>query len=246
MRYLIKPKLGVWVASSLPEEELRDKIVRADVCISDLDETDAHSPAKKLVLENFWRRFFSDEKYCRWASRGILAKIRGKNRGEDEDAASELWKNYVGLFLPKEIRKNIAEEKFPPEKVKEMVYPGVAKFYSLLEAKKYYASRNLAEIVQQFGEPLGFDYCFGEQYDKWRFMENFVFNHPHFRKYIVKGDSEEDMEMKKLLDSCVRSRKIDYCIGIFRADQPSKEFHGFEVETGRNLEGLVEVVWGKG
>lgn len=241
MKYLVEPHKKIWVASKLPEEELRQKIVEADVCLSDLDDTDTHSPAKMLAMENFCSRFLTDEKYRSWA-----CQCMGVNFWDKEDkSASELWKNYVGVFLPPRIRKSIAEDKFPPAKVREMLYPGVAKFYSLLEARKYYVSRNIVEVIQQFAEPLGFDDCFGEQYDKWQFTENFVANHPQFRRYIVKGDSEEDHEMKKLLDSCVRGRKIQYCVGIYRADKPSREYHGFEVETGKDLNGLVELVWGK-
>ncbi len=239
--YLIKPKKGVWVASRLFESELRQKLREADVCVSDLDGTDASSPARMLATENFLSRFFNDRNYRSWAYRSIRAKINQPGKRAD----SRLWQDYIERFLPPAVRREVAEKMFPPTKIRKILYPGVARFYSLLEARKYYLSRNIVEVVQQFGGRLGFDGCFGEQYNKWQSMENFIRSYPEFSRYVIRGDSDEDGEMKDVLDSAVRSRKIKYCLSLYRADRPLEEEHGFDAETGKDLNGLVELLWGK-
>lgn len=241
MEFLRAPLKGVWLAARISEEDLRKKVLNADVCISDLDDTDAYSPAKKLARSDFWPRLVGNKKYRSWLRQVAQAKIRM----EGKEAESHLWQEYVKLFLPKWLRKRIAEEMFPPEVVKKMLFPGVENFYSLLKTNKVYASRNIVEVVEQFGNVLGFDENYGELYDKKKFVENFVQQHPQFQRYIIKGDSEEDKEIKNVLQSCERSKKIEYCLSLYRADKPMKENHGFGVEHGKDLSDVIEIVWGK-
>ncbi len=237
MRY-IQQSPDRWVGFSGLEHELCNKVLHADACLSDLDDTDARSPAKQIAQQNWKSRFLSDKAYRRWFLRtGWHYLLNGKS------SESARWKEYVDTFL----REGSGWNKDALSKVAELLdaggverslFPGVPEFYTLLSADKFYISRNISFVTETYGQRLGFRRTFSEVYQKWEFTEGFVHNHPQYQRYLVRGDSDEDREMQDVLRSKARARKIDYVIGICVTQNRGKN-HGFEIETSRNQQELV-------
>jgi len=221
------------------EEELFQRVLHADACLSDLDDTDAASPAKSIALHNWRSRLWNDFGYLCWfVETGWHYLFNGNN------AESERWRKYVDLFIKNKGGNTEAlaqiDRLIDTSHITASLFPGVAEFYDLLPAKKYYVSRNIPLIVQKYGQHLGFRDTFGEVYDKAQFVEGFVREHVNFQHYAVRGDSKEDKEVLDILQSCVRSLRIKSVVGIFVAGNRTNP--GFEIETSRNQTGLVELL----
>ncbi len=224
------------------EEELFPRVLHAEVCLSDLDDTDAASPAKLIALQDWKSRLWNDFNYFSWfMETGWHYLFNGNN------VESERWRKYVDTFLKNDSRENAEaiatiDRLLNPEQVQSSLFPGVEEFYSLLSAEKYYVSRNLPAIVQKYGQHLGFLDNYGEIYDKRKFTENFIRNHPRFQRYLMRGDSEGDREMLEVLYSYARRRVIKEATGIYVTQKKWGRNHGFEIETSRNQTGLVELL----
>ena len=229
-----------WVKVRGIEEGLFQKVIHADACLSDLDDTDAASPAKFIALHDLRSRLWKDFNYLSWfAETGWHYLFNGNN------VESQRWKKYVDTFLKdqggwKPDALEQIDQLFDAQHITASIFPGVAEFYSLLKAEKYYVSRNLALIVEKYGQKLEFKIGYGEVEQKGNLVENFVQEHPSFQHYIVRGNSDEDKEMLDVLQSSLRSRKIKSVVGIFVAGNANNR--GFEIETSRNQTGLVEVL----
>ncbi len=222
------------------ESRILEKVLQAQVCLSDLDDTDAASPARFVALQNWKSRMVHDSAYRNWFIR------TGRQYLFNKDYESRSWKEYVDIFLRSGERWNEHEytqidQLISSEQIVASVFPGVPEFYDILSAQKYYVSRNIPLIVQKYGQQLGFCDTFGEVYDKAHFVENFVREHSSVEHYLVRGDSEEDKEMLKTLQSCVRSLKIKSVVGIFVGDN-AQASNGFEICTSRNQTKLAELL----
>ena len=206
-----------WVKVRGIEEGLFQRILHADACLSDLDDTDAASPAKFIALHNWKSRLWNDFNYLCWfAETGWHYLFNGNN------AESQRWKKYVDIFLKKDGPDNnetMAEidRLMNQEQIKSSLFPGVEELYSLLPAQKFYISRNLPMIVQKYGQELKFKDSYGEVGQKGKFVERFVQEHPIFQNYIVRGNSDEDKEMVDVLQSSIHRRKIKSVGSIFVA-----------------------------
>ena len=55
-----------WVKVRGIEEGLVNRILHADACLSDLDDTDAASPAKFIALHEWKSRLWKDFNYLSW------------------------------------------------------------------------------------------------------------------------------------------------------------------------------------
>jgi len=222
------------------EAELFHRVLHAEACLSDLDDTDAASPAKFIALHDWKSQFWKDWGYFCWFTQtGWHYLFNGNN------VESERWKKYVDTFLKNEegwkpdILAQI-DQLIDAHHIAASLFPGVPEFYSLLKAEKYYVSRNIPTIVQNYGQRLRFRDTYGDVYNKSEFTERFVGNHPSFQHYLVRGDSKQDKEMTEVLQSCVRRRKIKSVVSIFVAG--NRHNPGFEIETSRNQAGLVELL----
>ncbi len=253
MRY-IQQSPGRWVGFSGLEHELCNKVLHADACLADLDDTDALSPAKRIALHDWPQRFLSDKAYRRWfLHTGWHYLLDGKS------SESGRWKAYVETILKEsqggaQAQENPAQEKEPvwrkssleeigmqldAQFIVRSVFPGVTDLYFLLPADKFYVSRNIPVVTEIYAQCFGIQEAYSEVYNKWQFVENFVQRHPQYQRYIVRGDSEEDKEMEDVLRSRARARKIEYVVGIAVARRKGENL-GFEIETSRDQSGLVE------
>lgn len=223
-------------------EALFQRVLHADVCLSDLDDTDAASPAKFIALHDWKSRVWNGWDYfCWFAETGWHYLFNGNN------VESKRWKKYVATFLKKDGLENAAaiatiDRLLNPEQIKSSLFPGVPELYSLLSAEKFYVSRNITSIVQKYGQQLGFRDAYGEVEQKGNFVERFVQEHPFFQRYLVRGDSAEDQEMAEVLRSCVQRRVIKEVTGIYVKSWFWPQHHGFEIETSRNQTGLAELL----
>lgn len=238
MKYLIKPHDGIWVAvqENTSEDSLRDKILQADVCISDLDDTDAESPAQRIVRNDFLFRI-SDKNYRRW----LWDTFRTLRR-QGKQAQGERWKEYVSLFLRDEGSLQRVRDLLSPATVRESLLPGVEELYSLITQESYCLTRNIEDAAKAYQAVLGHQVVFPEVYDKKDFMERFVQKNPHFQRYLVREDSMECNGILGVLRFYEQKKKIEYGVGQFVADEPFDENHGFDVETGKDQTGLVELL----
>lgn len=253
MRY-IQQSRERWVGFSGLEYELCNKVLHADACLSDLDDTDALSPAKQIAQHHWFPRFLSDKAYRRWFLRtGWHYLLDGKK------SESGRWREYVETILKEsqsgaQAQENPAQEKEPvwrkssleeirvqldAQFIVRSVFPGVTDLYFLLPADKFYVSRNIPVVTEIYAQCFGIQEAYSEVYNKWRFVEDFAREHPQYRRYVVRGDSDEDKEMEDVLRSRARARKIEYVVGIAVAQRIGRNL-GFEMESSRDQRGLVE------
>lgn len=238
MIYLREPCKGVWVASrELGNELLRQRILQADVCISDLDDTDAKSPAKEIAFHDWLRRSFKDEKYRCWLWECSKAKLR-----EGKKAERECWKEYVRLFLGTVKAREQVGRFFSSEKARDSLFPGVLELYGLLSADKYYLTRNIEQITRKYQWVLKFRGVFTEVDEKEKLMEGFILHNPKYKRYFVREDSLNYNGIDDVLRFQVSRGRIEYKVSHYVASKPQEEKHGFDVETGKDQTGLVELL----
>ncbi len=240
MKFLIKPYKGIWVAvkDNINKKTLKERILDSDVCISDLDDTDAPSPAKKLAYSKLVSKKIFDPKFISWCLRtGFKLITKGKK------VEHECWKEYVDKFLTNPYDLKEIKEKYNSEKVAKSLYPGVKEFYDLLpNVFKSYFTRNIPEIANAFGKFLGFDEVIPKAFDKRSLTLDFIERRPFFKNYIVRGDSPEDEEIVDVLEFYQSQGKIKNVISIYRADSPLKLNERFTVNVGKNSFGLVKII----
>jgi len=241
MRYLIEPKNGIWVAThyNLDNAILRGQILGSDVCISDLDETDARSPGKILAYRDIFSKRIFDPRFLTWSF--ITAqKLLTHGRVAESDA----WEKYVELFLSNPSDRESAMGIFTEDVILKLLYPGVRELYSILPSEMYkiYLSRNIPEAVQPFADFLGFQEISTEVSDKGSVTAQFVEEHPEVRSYFVKGDSEEDEGILDALIFYMDRRTIDYVVSSYVASSLSNTNPKFTINLGRNYLGLVKIL----
>ena len=239
MRFIIPPKDKVWVAArdGLTRYNIEQLVKQADICISDLDETDCHSPSKYVALDHWLQRMLKDKSYRTWLLHAAQQRLRSGRNVE-----SALWKQYVEAFLQRPEQRAEIEKIITPNVVLNSFYPDVTHFYGYISAPKCYVTKTIREIAAPYAEMVGFAAIFPEIIDKRAFMEEFVQHYPQFQQYLVRGDSCDDQGMVDVLRSCQRQQKIKSVLSIYVARTPLQVQHNFDVETSLNHSGLVELL----
>ena len=187
-------------------QTLCTRILTADVCLSDLDDTDADSPGKRIALHGIGSGF-DPIGYAKWCVETAVKSARhGKN------AESEQWKKYVEQFLRYPGSKAAVEALFTPELVVASLYPGVQELYALLPAQKFYITRNIAEVANAYGTVLKFQGTLIE-IDKRSKKSNVVLQGlkcPHFIRTTREGYLVSDTLNNRvfILDRSLRRKKI--------------------------------------
>ena len=239
MYFIIPPKDKVWVASrdGLTRYNIEQLVKQADICISDLDETDCHSPSKYVAFDHWPQRMLKEKSYRIWLLDAVQQRLRS---GRNAESAS--WKKYVETFLQRPEERAEILTMITPDVVLNSFYPGVTQFYSYISAPKCYVTKTIREIAALYAEMFGFWAIFPEITDKQTFMEAFVQRYPQFQQYLVRGDSSDDQNMVDVLRSCQRQQKIKSVLSIYVAPAPLQKHHNFDVETSRDHSGLVELL----
>jgi len=217
------------------EQNLINRIINAQVCVSDLDDTDALSPAKKIGLDfgHFGKHFG----YWSWIFKtGIDYLSLGKN------AESQSWKGFVERFLrnPQELQRIV--DSLNPTQINSSLFSGVKEFYHGLSPQCYtaYITRNIQEVTSAYAKFLGISETFSEAYDKRRVLENLVDSNPQHRRWIIKGDSDEDKEMLEYLRFKQKNHDIESVVGI-KVDK-SKPDQNYDLTLFRDYRDLVRMM----
>lgn len=221
---------GIYSSESL--EIILKKIKEAEVCLSDLDDTDAHSPARMVATQLF--HYGNNSRYWRWLASSLQLRLR---QGKSHE--SESWKTFVKEFLSTSEERERLKELFTPSLVSRTLFTGVAEFYQNLTAQKIYLTRNVLEIAQAYADFLGVDKVYAERFDKSGAMEDIFSSHPQ-RRWVVKGDSPEDEEVIRFLSFQKSRKKIDYVVGIYVSDSPRNQNSCFTLNIPCDYRGLVE------
>jgi len=223
---------------------LKDRFQGIRVWFSDLDETDADSPAKRIVKRAIGTNYF-DPKYLGWClNTAFSLSLNGKS------AESITWMRYVNNFLRTKGSIDKVKNFFTEEVVKASLYPGVEEFYSLMDSfstavDKYYLTRNIAEVAQAYAQVLGFNGFFSETEDKCKIVEKFIKDHPEILRYGFAGDSLEDEEAVDVLNHYLHQGTIESVVTLYRGDKPIEEkMKKFLVQVPKDRTGLVEILKG--
>ena len=142
---------GSWVVTKFganPEDLIR-RLYNANLMISDLDETDAPSPAKRTAYKSLLKPSYWSPRYFRWVFfTGFDFLLHGKS------IESNAWYNFLHLIPPEELER--MKQKYTTEYARERLYNGVSTFYRMLpNSKKVSMSRGIMEFLEGFGKALG-------------------------------------------------------------------------------------------
>jgi hypothetical protein len=259
VRFIIPPDLvGTkgWLA--LREDLLVDGMGRAEqrkdlarrfeslqVWFSDLDDFDSRSPAKILAMRAVGAGRISPA-YIKWALRTLLLFCRyGRKRGGPMS-----WKLYYDEFLKADPEHDwLKDEAFAyidrmltPAGVAGLLYPSVQEFYARFGADKYLMTRSLERIAYRYSKVIPYAGCYHEVRDKALVVADFIDEHPYIRNYGSGGDSAEDEEVAKTLESLYRKGEIEKPLCLFRASSPLALNRAFNVFVGKDRSGLVDVL----
>jgi len=237
MRYLVRENKKLWVAvnDNFPEnaqQELRRRANAVQTWFFDLDETHAF-PGKKIVQRALGTSHLSP-RYLAWCTKTVWNLVyKGKT------AESERWQAYINSFLRKEKSLERVAQSFTAESARESLYTGIEEFCSLFPtADKFYVTRNIAEVTRAYVETLCLDGYFAEVNDKGKVVEEYLYDHPHIRRFGVDGDSAEDAEMIKILKFYDRE-----VISFYSMDKSNRKIDtNFDVFVSKDRTALVDLL----
>lgn len=212
---------------------LREQVRSVQTWFFDLDDNHAPSPAKKIARSAIGTSHFSP-KYLRWGVTSAL-KLAGKGKS----AESEIWKEYVNLFLRDEKALAEVQELFTPEYARRSLYPGVEELCGLISnSQRFYVTRNIEQVVSAYASALHFDGFFPEADDKEKAVEDYVRKNPGIQRYGIEGDSEEDAAMIEVLQFYKKE-----VVSFYSVDYPTfKEDRRFEYIIPKDRRELVQIL----
>lgn len=239
MKFFTTNKGHYWlgIKDNLEEKIVRQQILDCDVCLSELDDTDAESYAKKIALNGLlWRVF--NPKYAKWLFNTALKSI------QKDAKIAEFWKEYIRLFIYQPERDKIRNE-LTNAKAHNMLYPGIDSLYKILNQKRIrsiYLTKNIIEIAEVFGGILGIDEIYSEVFNKQAVIAKFVEENQQFRKYFIKGSSSEDQQVLEVLEFYRSYGKIDSIISCYNAQNKKSVNEKFDLNVGNNYLPLVRLL----
>lgn len=223
------------ITSDQELSELVKRILATDICISDLDDTDARSPAKELASD--FEHYEKKPGYWIW-----LAKTGTKHLFSGKKSESDSWKEFVEKFLRGHEELSRIEKMLTPENVESTLFPGVKEFYSQLpdDALRVYLTRNIRGITQAYAQCLGINRIYAEQFDKLNAIKLILGQNPSRKSWLVKGDSEEDQEVLTFLKFQKTKNRIDDIIGIYVTEEELNP--EFEINLFQDYRPLVDLI----
>jgi len=220
--------------------DLSKRISTSDILVSDLCDTDAPSPLKKVALSSLSKpEYWINPNFQKWNMKCIKNILKRKRKCSE----SQLGKQFIELFLRDQKILEEITKKYTPEFAESTFYPGVMEFYSLLpdDMIKFYVTRNIEEITQAYKQAAGFTAFMSEQFDKQKSMEELIKKHPERKRFILKGDSQEDEAALDCLKFSKRNKRIDEVLSIFVTDHPCSVNNKFDINIGKDYTKLVEL-----
>lgn len=197
----------------------------ADLLISDLDGTLAHSAAFRFVIRNYFQKDFMDPNFYFWFLRSFFKFIK-----HGKDAYSDGWKDYL-----KSLKININAKVH----LKPFLYPGVKEFHQLLKEqnpklKKIIVSETLPNIVEFYKDLLDYDEAYGLVENKGKLASKILND---YKRPIVIGDNIAD---KLILDEIDKQGIIR--LGIFKYIFKKDKREGFDlyIRSWKTLEEILK------
>jgi len=214
-------------------KSLQEQVRNVQTWFFDLDDNHAPSPAKQIARSAMGTSHFSS-KYLHW---GVASALKLAVKGKA--AESEIWKEYVDLFLRDEKALADIQRLFTPENARRSLYPGVEEFCGLIsDSQRFYVTRNITEVVGAYASALHFNGFFPEAYDKERTVEGYLRKHPEIQRYGVEGDSEEDAAMIEVLQFYKKD-----VVSFYSVDYPTfKEDRRFQYIVPKDKRELVQIL----
>ncbi len=241
MKFLISPEEDEgWVAvkGGLDCTGLVERLQRADILVTDLDDTLAPSPAKAIAKHNLKRsKHFLNPSYWAWCFKSA-AKLFSEGKG----AESMLWKDYLERFLHEPEEVAYLQKRYTAEFAAQTAYPYTDLFFHSLplDMVKVCVTRNIREVGEAYQKALGIDRVVSEAFDKELAIEDLVeVEYAEWTRYILMGDSEEDERMLVRLKEMEKAGLVDEVTSIYVASSPSNLNPHFDVNIGRDYFGLA-------
>lgn len=217
------------------------RLYHSNIILSDLDDTLAKSPMKKLAYSFLKRKdMLLNPKFLAWC-----AKVAWKKAVKGNKSDSELGREFAENFLNGKERKKLEEKMSFPyiQELRESAFPGVTFLYSMLpNATKIIVTRSIREIAWAYVSALGFDYSIEEQYDKKKSVDFIMGVFPNLKRYAVFGDSEEDEEMVDYLRHQLVKGNIDTLVSVYVAKSEKQANPVFDCSIGRDYSALADLV----
>jgi len=214
------------------------RLYHSNIILSDLDDTLAKSPMKKIAYSFLKRKdmLFNPE-FLKWCAKTAWQKaVHGKK------AESKLEKEFAEKFLSEKEREKL-KQKFTSDYAPASFFPGVMPLYSMLpNATKIIVTRSAREIARAYVSALNFDFSMEEQYNKRESVDFIAGMFPDLKRYAVFGDSEEDEEMLDYLRFKLVKGSIDTLVSVHVAKSKRKANMKFDASIGRDYSPLVELV----
>jgi hypothetical protein len=237
MPYYLNTRNQGWLHIKDTWQDLKNKILSSDLLVSDLDGTDAKSPAIYVASDAFRReRYLTNIDFLKWAVKSPL-KLLAKG----DVAESELWSEFVEKFLRNPVELDRVRDTFTPEFTASRLYPGLIEFYGMLnkKIKKIYSTRNIKEIAESYKIAVGFDEAIAEQNDNVKALEDICKRYPHKRRLIIK-ENYDDTNLIDYLEFLVRNNHIDSYVTIFVTNSKSNLSPNFDINIGKDYTRLVQ------
>lgn len=228
---------GSWVVTDpgANREDLIRRLHYADLMISDFDETDAPSPAKRIAYKSLLSPRYWGPRYLLWLfPTGFDLLLHGKS------IESEAWYKFLHLIPPKELER--IKQEYTTEYARERLYNGVPTFYQMLpNSEKVSMSRGIREFLEGFGEALGSEIK-ERSFDKRKTTETILEEHPDKTRVVLRGDSAEDKESAAcLIDKKERGELHDVVsIHIVKSHKHVDPF--YDINASRDHTALVSLM----
>ena len=219
----------------IAQKSLIDRIKKIDICVSDLDYTDATSPATAIVTDI--SHFFSKPGYIHWAIKTAFGKILN-----GQLADSKYWSEFIELFLRESSELDYIKCKFTEERIRKSLLPRVEEFYRNLPSKSYkvYITRNIKELADAYAKMLDLNLVIAEAFNKWKEVEKLFPEYGRYKNWLIKGDSEEDVEVLDFLKLKKRKHHIDDVVGIYVCGHSYNP--NFDINIPQDYTGLVRAM----
>ncbi|MFA5888539.1 MAG: hypothetical protein WC852_07560 [Candidatus Nanoarchaeia archaeon] len=223
------------------EEDLAGIAARlrdSNLFLSDLDDTLAKSPTKKVAY-SFLRRkdMLFNSKFIAWCSKALYQRaVHGRK------AKSGLGIEFIEKFIKPQKIETI-QSILTPEYAESSLFPYAKEFYSMFpKAAKVIVTRTIEAIAEPYSNALGFDMTLESQYAKRESVDFMMGVFPDLKRFAVLGDSKEDEEMVDYLRFKLKKGSIDTLVSIYVAKSKRKMNMNFDASIGRDYSPLVELV----
>ena len=221
-----------------PLESIIDWMERTDLIISDLDDTDTYSPAKRIAYSYLTRLDkLSSPSFWRWAI-SCFFDLMLHGHGAEEGQ----WRKFRATFLsdPEELNYQTMNHL---GHAKSMAFPGLLDFYdNFPDAKKAYISRNIPEIAESYGAVYGFDKIVSNAFDRESAVRSVLDAFPHKRNVLFKGDAKSDEDILRILKGYKDSGRIHSLVSINVAYGWRRIHPDFDLTINRDYTALVDIL----